>query len=121
MTGSALKKMTRAEQWDYVEVYLDQSWLSWKKNPTITEIYMAVFLPEFSRLPGDAVLASSDRSRVHPVVARSKKSSWTYQVWKMNPANRSRNDSSVITKKDMGKNIAYKNYPKNLFSNLPDT
>ena len=119
-TGSELKKMTRSEQWDYVEIYLDQSWLSWKKNPTMAEIYMAIFLPEFSRLPDDAVLASSDPTRVHPTVAKSKKPNWISQVWKQNPANRSKNDNSIITKKDMGKNIALKPYPKNLFSNLSD-
>jgi hypothetical protein len=117
-TGTQLKKMTRVEQWDYVEKYLDQPSLSWKENPTLAEIYMAIFLPEFSRLSEDAVLASSDYSKVDQEVKNAKSKRWIFDVWKSNPANRNKEDDTIITKKDMAKNIENKPYPKNLFSIL---
>ena len=123
-SGAELKRMTRSEQWDYVEVYMNTK-KAWKSNPTLSSIYLAIFLPALSGLNEDAILAAEDPSVCHPV-ARRLGDNFLKRVWKQNPANRSmttidKKQVSVITKEGMAKNIKSKSsrLPKNLFGNLP--
>ena len=98
--GRQLAAMTRAEQWDYVEMFLDKN-NKWKQDPkNIASLYLAVFLPAFAGLPDDAVIASKfgkSDPKLHPRVKRfsdNEIKAW----WKQNPANRDRSDKDRITK-----------------------
>ena len=98
--GRQLAAMTRAEQWDYVELFLDKN-NKWKQDPqNIASLYLAVFLPAFAGLPDDAVIASKfgkSDPKLHPRVKRfsdKEIKAW----WKQNPANRDISDKDRITK-----------------------
>jgi hypothetical protein len=100
-SGAELAAMTRSEQWDYVERYLDKN-SKWKKDPAnIASLYLSVFLPAFADLPNNAILATSTGTGVHPVVSRAKSKSWIQDVWAQNPANRTGTMGS-ITKSGLG-------------------
>ena len=100
-SGAELAAMTRSEQWDYVERYLDKN-SKWKKDPAnIASLYLSVFLPAFADLPNNAILATSTGTGVHPVVSRAKSKSWIQDVWAQNPANRTGTTGS-ITKSGLG-------------------
>ena len=98
--GRQLAAMTRVEQWDYVEMFLDKN-NKWKQDPeNIASLYLAVFLPAFAGLPDDAVIASKfgkSDPQLHPRVQKfSDKNIKAW--WKQNPANRDRSDRDRITK-----------------------
>lgn len=61
-TQAALKKMSRAEQMDYVEKYLYPKLKDVKGPVTAGHLYTAVFLPAFAGKPADFVVASKDGS-----------------------------------------------------------
>jgi len=61
-TQEKLKKMSRAEQMDYVEKYLYPKLKDVKGRVTAGHLYTAVFLPAFAGKPADFVVASKDGS-----------------------------------------------------------
>jgi hypothetical protein len=111
--GRQLAAMTRAEQWDYVEMFLDKN-DKWKKDPkNIASLYLAVFLPAFADLPDNAVIASKFGKKdpnLHPRV-RNFSDKIIKSWWRQNPANRDRKDKNRITKSGL-KPILSKYIPK---------
>ena len=104
-TGDELAAMTRAEQWDYVEKFLEKN-NKWKSNPTsLSTLYLSIFLPAFAGLPNNAILATETGTGVHSGVKVSKK--FIKQVWKQNPANRDKTKKGdPITKAGIARNLA---------------
>ena len=104
-TGDELAAMTRAEQWGYVEKFLEKN-NKWKNDPTsLSTLYLSIFLPAFAHLPNDAILATKTGTGVDPKVAKIRSRKTIARVWKQNPANRTGKDGP-ITKDGIAKNLA---------------
>jgi len=107
--GQQLAAMTRAEQWDYVEQFLEKN-NKWKSKPTsLSTLYLSIFLPAFAGLPNDAILATKTGTGVHPKVAKIRKRTTIARDWEQNPANRDKTKKGEpITKAGLARNLAQK-------------
>lgn len=63
-TVDALYKMSAVEQLDYVERYLTR-WLRDYAQPTLADVYMAIFWPRAIGKPGDYQIVSDQTSQVY--------------------------------------------------------